>query len=203
KLRDNTLIILASDNGPEPGAGSAGAFRGHKGNLYEGGIREPLIVWGPGLVNKSVVGTTNSETVVAGIDYLPSVLAIAGLKPREGELLDGEALSQSLLGNARAQRSKPLFWIRPPDRPGPPRNPFPDLAVRDGNWKLLIDEDGAKPQLYDLFRDVGETTNLAAENPQVVERLKNMVLEWRKMLPVEPIRRATTGPQADVWDDPG
>ena len=46
KLRDNTLIIIASDNGPEPGAGSAGDFRGQKGNLYEGGVREPFIVWG-------------------------------------------------------------------------------------------------------------------------------------------------------------
>jgi uncharacterized sulfatase len=49
-LRENTLVIFASDNGPEPGAGTAGPFRGTKGQLYEGGIREPLIVWGPGLI---------------------------------------------------------------------------------------------------------------------------------------------------------
>src|SRR5213078_1267651 len=61
-LSTNTLIIVASDNGPEPGAGSSGIFRGHKGNLYEGGVREPLIVWGPGLLEKSAVGITNTES---------------------------------------------------------------------------------------------------------------------------------------------
>ena len=78
--------MIASDNGPEPGAGSAGPFRGHKGNLYEGGIREPLIVWGPGLVAKPTAGTTNDATVVAGVDFLPSVLALAGVKPPANEL---------------------------------------------------------------------------------------------------------------------
>ncbi len=56
-LRTNTLIVVASDNGPEPGAGSAGLLRGHKGMLYEGGSREPFIVWGPGLVKESACGT--------------------------------------------------------------------------------------------------------------------------------------------------
>ena len=154
-LRENTLIVIASDNGPEPGAGSAGPFRGHKGNLYEGGVREPLIVWGPGLLAKSAVGTTNSKTVVAGVDFLPSILAVAGSKPAPGQLLDGQDLSASLLGKEQAVRFRPLFWIRPPDRPGPANDPFPDLSVRDGDWKLLINEDGSKPQLYDLPKDIG------------------------------------------------
>jgi uncharacterized sulfatase len=189
-LRDNTLIVLASDNGPEPGAGSAGKFRGHKGNLYEGGIREPLIVWGPGLIAKQAAGTTNDTTVVAAVDFLPSLLKLTGAPQPEGATQDGEDLSASLLGKERAARTKPLFLLRPPDRPGPANDPFPDLAVRDGDWKLLIDEDGGRAQLYDLVNDAGEKSNLAARNPEVVERLKKMVLDWRASLPVE---RAAAG----------
>ena len=60
-LRTNTFLIISSDNGPEPGAGSAGPFRGHKGNLYEGGIREPFIVWAPGFLGPSARGTLNDQ----------------------------------------------------------------------------------------------------------------------------------------------
>ena len=133
KLRDNTLIVIASDNGPEPGAGSAGPFRAHKGNLYEGGVRELLITWGPGLLDRSTIGTTNKESVIAGVDFLPSMLAIAGQRPPLDEPLDGQDMSASLLGRERGKRTKPLFWIRPPDRPGPANDPFPDLSVRDGD----------------------------------------------------------------------
>jgi uncharacterized sulfatase len=202
KLRDNTLIVIASDNGPEPGAGSPGPFRGHKGNLYEGGIREPLIAWGPGLLDKTSPGTTNKTTVVAGVDFLPSILTIAGAHPAPGELTDGQDLSNSLLGREKATRTKPLFWLRPPDRPGPANDPFPDLAVREGDWKLLINEDGSTPQLYDLSNDLKEKNNLASNEPQVVERLKKRVLDWRKSLPVEHI---SVNPQArvDVQNDGG
>ena len=203
RLRDNTLIVVASDNGPEPGAGSAGPFRGHKGNLYEGGVREPLIVWGPGLLDRSAVGTTNDKTVVAGVDFLPSVLSIAGLRTAPGEVLDGQDMSPSLLGRQRARRTRPLFWLRPPDRPGPAQDPFPDLSVRDGDWKLLIDEDGGRPQLYDLSNDIGEKHNLAGHYPQIVERLKKMVLDWRQSLPLGQIPPKAQGPRVDLNDDAG
>jgi arylsulfatase A-like enzyme len=203
KLRDNTLIVIASDNGPEPGAGSAGPFRGHKGNLYEGGIREPLIVWSPGLLDRPAVGKTNETTVVAGVDVFPSVLAIAGLKPAAGEVVDGQDMSAALLGKERSVRSKPLFWLRPPDRPGPANDPFPDLAVRDGDWKLLINEDASKPQLYNLANDIAEATNLATQNPEVVERLKKMVLDWRKSMPAEHVSVEAQGPRVDVKNDAG
>jgi len=203
KLRDNTLIIVSSDNGPEPGAGSAGPFRGHKGNLYEGGIREPLVVWGPGLVDKRAEGTTNESTVVAGVDLLPSLLDLTGAKPAAGELMDGEDLSASLLGKEKQVRRRPLLWLRPPDRPGPADDPFPDLAVREGDWKLLVNEDGSKPQLYDLSNDIAEANNLAAREPQRVAQLKKMVLDWRKSLPVEKVAAKDQGPRVDVKNDGG
>ena len=185
-LRTNTLIIVASDNGPEPGAGSAGPFRGHKGNLYEGGVREPFIVWGPGLIAAAACGTVNDKTVVAGVDLLPSLARLAGVQPPATETFDGEDLSASFLGQARQTRAKPLFWVRPPDRPGDVRGAWPDLAMREGDWKLLLMEDGTGVELYNVVADPGETKNLAAQETKVVERLKSELLGWRKTLPIKP-----------------
>lgn len=182
-LRSNTLVLLSSDNGPEPGAGSAGIFRGHKGNLYEGGVREPFIVWGPGLVVEQARGTVNDTTVAAGVDLLLSIAKLAGSPLPAGAEFDGEDLSASFLGKARQKRSRPIFWVRPPDRPGPRQEPWPDLAVCDGDWKLLLMEDGTRPQLYDLSKDPGETRNLAREQPGLVERLSRELLAWRKSVP--------------------
>ena len=182
-LRTNTLIIVASDNGPEPGAGSAGSFRGHKGNLYEGGVREPFIVWGPGLLAEQAKGTVNDTTVIAGVDFLPSLATLAGLKLPVETKADGEDLSTSFLGKNQQKRSKPIFWNRPPDRPGPSDDPWPDLSMRDGNWKLLLMEDGSHPQLYDLAKDPNETRNLESEQPDVVKHLTNELLTWRKSVP--------------------
>jgi uncharacterized sulfatase len=182
-LRTNTLIIVASDNGPEPGAGSPGSFRGHKGNLYEGGVREPFIVWGPGLLAQRASGTVNEKTVVAGVDFLPSLATLAGLRLPSGVKSDGEDLSASFLGKKQQKRSEPIFWNRPPDRPGPPNDPWPDLSMREGDWKLLLMEDGSHAQLYDLAKDPNETRNLASEQPKLVERLSKKLLAWRNSLP--------------------
>ncbi len=168
KLRANTLILVASDNGPEPGAGTAGPFRGHKGNLYEGGIREPFIVWGPGFIPEQSHGMVNEKTVIAGVDLLPSVLRLAGVKLPANVPFDGQDLSDTLVGKTAALRSKPLFWVRPPDRPGPKNDRWPDLAVREGNWKLLVMRDGSGAQLYDLSKDPGEVQNLAKQHPNIV-----------------------------------
>jgi len=187
-LRTNTLVVIASDNGPEPGAGSAGIFRGHKGNLYEGGVREPFITWGPGLLADKARGTVNDKTVIAGVDLLPSLIDLAGVQLGDANL-DGEDTSPSMLGKTQQVRARPLFWIRPPDRPGDNRENWPDLSVRDGNFKLLTMEDGSGAQLYDLAPDPAEKHNIAAEHPEVVERLKKKLLDWRKSLPIEPLTR--------------
>ena len=182
KLRANTLIIFASDNGPEKGAGLAGPLRGTKSELYEGGIREPLIVWGPGLIPAARQGTINNTAVISGVDFLPSILKLAGVK--EIPQVDGTDLSATFIGQSAAGRTQPLFWKRPPDRPGTPDDPLPDFAVRDGNWKLLVQEDGSRPQLYNLAKDEGEANNLAAQETQLVQRLTKAVLDWNRTLPV-------------------
>jgi arylsulfatase A-like enzyme len=182
-LRTNTLIIVASDNGPEPGAGSAGAFRGEKGNLYEGGVREPFLTWGPGLLEAQAEGTVNEKTVVGGVDILPSLVKIAELGLPAGIDFDGEDLSQSMLGKAQQKRAKALMWVRPPDRPGPPDRRFPDCSIREGDWKLLMMRDGGHPQLYDLSRDAPEAHNMASEQPEVVRRLSEKLTAWSETLP--------------------
>jgi arylsulfatase A-like enzyme len=183
-LRDNTLILLCSDNGHEPGAGSAGPLRGHKAVLYEGGVRSPMIAWGPGLIDRAKTGSTNDETVLSVMDLVPSLLAVAGMGPDASTKFDGENLSAVLVGKENASRRAPLFWRRPPDRKSAyGAGPLPDLAVRDGEWKLLCEFDGTKPELYHMTTDRGEITNLAAQHPEVVARLTQAVLAWNESMP--------------------
>ncbi len=186
KLRDNTLILVCSDNGPEPGAGSAGPFRGSKTTVYEGGTRSPLVVWGPGLMEKSAVGTNNQTSVFAAFDLVPSMLSLANVAIPDGVRFDGENVAPVLLGKSTASRSAPIYWRRPPDR----KNwlphfaePQPDLAVRDGDWKFLCEYDGSKPRLYNVTTDQAESLNLAAQNPDVVSRLTAAVEAWHSSVP--------------------
>jgi uncharacterized sulfatase len=182
-LRRSTLVLVCSDNGPEPGAGSAGRLRGVKGTLYEGGVRSPLVVWGPGLIPAKKTGRMENGCWFAAIDLVPALLAVAGVEPPEKVDFDGEDLSATLLGKSAVSRSAPLCFRRPPDRPGAHAENLPDLAIRDGPWKLLCEYDGSRPQLYDLAQDHAEATNLADRHPDVVRRLTAAVLAWHRSLP--------------------
>jgi arylsulfatase A-like enzyme len=185
-LRDNTLILICSDNGPEPGAGSAGPLRGSKGTLYEGGIRSPLVVWGPGLVERGKAGTRNETSVFAAFDLAPSLLALANVARPVDVAFDGENIAPVLLGKSTASRSAPLHWRRPPDRKTMMGSePLPDLAVREGSWKLLCEYEGNKPQLYNLASDPAETANLAGQHPDIVSRLTKAALTWHQSLPAD------------------
>lgn len=185
ELRDNTLLLICSDNGPEPGAGSAGPFRGSKTTLYEGGTRSSLVVWGPGLINEARAGSVNTQSVFAAFDLAPSLLSIVGVEAKEAAF-DGENIAPALLGQNEVSRRAPIFWRRPPDRktvsPALPER-LPDLAIREGSWKFLCDYDGSKPQLYDLTYDRSEVTNLAAKNPEIVDRMRHAVMSWHQSLP--------------------
>ena len=183
-LRENTLILICSDNGPDAGGGSAGPFRGTKATLYEGGVRSPLIAWGPGLIAQDKAGTWNESSVFSAIDLVPSLLAIAGVSLPSDIELDGENLAAVLLGKSDESRRAAIFWRRPPDRKSfAGKGPYPDLAVREGDWKLLCEYDGSRPELYNLASDPGETTNLAAKQPDLVNRLREAVLHWQSSLP--------------------
>ena len=183
QLRDNTLILVMSDNGHEEGAGSSDPLRGAKTWLYEGGIRSPLIVWGPGFVSEKVAGTINEQSVLCALDVNRSLYTFAGIAAAQPQGLDGEDVMPTLLGQSKKGRKAPIFWRRPPDRPGRADEDNPDLAVRDGKWKYLVNYDGGQPQLYDLNADPSESQNLAETNPDVVRRLHVAVTNWNRELP--------------------
>ena len=184
-LERDTMVIFASDNGPEPSFERlrGGGLRGMKWSLYEGGIREPLLVRWPGHVP---AGKTDATTVLASIDLYPTLCALAGVAlPRELHL-DGLDTSPAFLGTP-LQRGKPLLWEygRQADYlfPSEPGARSPNLAIRYGTWKLLLNADATGAELYDLATDSNETKNLAEAMPEVTKQLRMLVLDWRKSLP--------------------
>jgi len=180
-LRENTLVLICSDNGPERGAGSAGPFRGFKTHLYEGGIRSSLIAWGPGLLKKK--NHVDSKTVFTAIDLVPTLLKLTGVPAPKGTKYDGEALPGAVLGEG-GSRKAPIFFRRPPDRDAfYGDNDLPDLAIREGNWKLLCEYDGSEPELYDLFYDPGEQESMANKHPDIVERMGKKLIDWHRSMP--------------------
>ncbi|MBX7206735.1 MAG: sulfatase-like hydrolase/transferase [Verrucomicrobiaceae bacterium] len=185
-LRDNTLLLFCSDNGPEPSGGSHGPFRGWKTTIYEGGTRSPLIAWAPGLMEKGRAGTRNETSVFAAFDLVPSMLTIAGVKKPSGVSFDGEDLAPVLLGRGTASRQAPVFWRRPPDRKNwlpHIAESQPDLSVREGRWKLLCEYDGLNASLYDMEADRGERHDCASDHPEVVARLKQAAMSWHQSMP--------------------
>lgn len=193
-VRTNTLVLICSDNGPELGAGQAGPFRGYKTQLYEGGVRSSLISWGPGL--KVAAGRVDRESVFSAIDLAPTVLDLCGVTHPDGVTFDGESLPQTLLGRG-GSRQAAIMFRRPPDR-----NAFygdedlPDLAIRHEQWKLLCEYDGTDVELFDVSTDRGETVSVAADHPDVVQRLKAELLQWHASMPPDngetyrrPVRR--------------
>jgi uncharacterized sulfatase len=199
-LRDNTIIIVCSDNGQEPGAGSSGPLRGAKGSLFEGGVRSPLIVWAPGFMDKERIGKTNETAVLAATDLTPSLLSLAGVSAPEGVVFDGGNVAATLLGKSAAPRAAPIYWRRPPDRKSMPavsKEPIPDLAVRDSEWKLLCDYDGSRPQLYKMPGDAGEANNLAAKEPETVARLTKAVRAWHESMPPDRGRQLGMKPEPE------
>ena len=193
KMDANTIVIVAGDNGPEPSfeRRRTGGMRGMKWSLYEGGIRTPLIVRWPGVVPVAV----NDTTVVSAVDFFPTLCALAGVTAPSGVKFDGEDLSAVWKGGKQA-RTTALLWEygrKPPTEglgkirafpyPNEPDAKSPNVAIRDGDWKLLINADGTGAELYHLATDRNEARNLAAEKPDIAKRLTDAALMWRKSLP--------------------
>jgi arylsulfatase A-like enzyme len=183
-LHERTVIIFSSDNGPMPAFGGlrTGGLRGSKISLYEGGIREPLIALWPGRIP---AGKVDERTVFSAVDLFPAFCALAKVALPKDFPGDGQDLSKAFFGESVA-RKRPLFWeygrnesFGYPDG----RDRSPNVAVRERNWKLLINADGAGAELYDLARDEKENMNVAQANPQLTRRLSDRALAWRKSLP--------------------
>jgi arylsulfatase A-like enzyme len=189
-LRENTIVIFTSDNGglstSEGWPTSNLPLRGGKGWMYEGGIREPLIVRWPGVAQPGSV----IATPVSSPDYFPTLLEAAGAKPTPGQRLDGVSLVPILRGQSTPERA--LFWHYPHygNQGG-----APSAAVRRGPWKLIQWFEGDRVELFHLGNDLAETTDLAAREPARVAALKAELAAWQRDVGAKfPIPNATYDP---------
>ena len=194
-LTNDTLIFFSSDNGPEDyrignaanaGVGSAGPLRARKRSMYEGGIRTFGLVRWPG---KVPAGRVEEHAVVGGVDFLPTIAALAGVKVPANLAADGEDLSALWLGGAATPRRSPLHWewISGVQGPQDGYQP-PPLCVRDGDWKLFVDHAGKNAQLFNIPKDPGEHHDVATQHPDVVKTLTEKALAWNKTLPASTAR---------------
>lgn len=177
--RKETLIIYSSDNGgqrqwpapvreyngryaPHTTLGNNAPLRGWKGDLYEGGIRVPCFVNWPGVLGPGKVVDSPTHTV----DWAATLLRLAGGQPDAAWDLEGVDLWPMLTGEETQPRPRTLYW-RTPQR----------MALRRGNWKLIVNRQFENPELFDLGLDPHEETDLAAAQPERVQQLLGLLKE--------------------------
>jgi arylsulfatase A-like enzyme len=168
----DTLVIFTSDNGGFAGVSDCRPLRESKGHLYEGGIRVPMIVRWPGKVR---AGTLCEEPVVS-MDFYPTFLEIAGLKP-SGKPIDGESLLPLFRQTGKLKRKAIYFHF--PNYAWHMGNRLAG-AVREGKWKMIRNYDDGSLELYDLHKDLSEKKNLAKKSPKVAKRLNQKLSSWLK-----------------------
>jgi arylsulfatase A-like enzyme len=182
KIDDSTIVFFSSDNGPHKEGGvdptffqSSGPLRGIKRDLYEGGIRVPLIVRWPQRIK---AGQVNSEPW-AFWDFLPTAAALgeAGTAPK----IDGISMLPTLLGQTSTNRHESLYWE------------FHERgfqqAMRVGNWKAVRPQADEPLELYDLKTDLGEKKNVARAHPQVVAKMEQLIKDAQTETPEWPIKK--------------
>lgn len=198
-LSDNTLVVFFSDNGGLIGrfdqipllaqskqmvyqdsplkyiASSNAPLRAEKGTVYEGGIREPLIIKWPGKIE----GGSVSEALVTSVDFYPTLLEITGMEKPEGQVLDGKSLLPVLLEN-NYDPDRAIFWHYPVYH-----HDVPAGAVRKGDWKLIENLVSGKVSLYNLQADISESMDLAELFPEKTTELKTLLQNWQKEIKAE------------------
>ena len=165
-LDENTIVMFTSDNGPHAEGGcnprfnnSSGPLRGFKRDLHDGGIRVPLIVRWPGRI--SPAGTTGH--ISAFWDLMPTACDLADIESPAG--IDGISYLPTLLGKQDKQaQHEYLYWEY-----------YSRRAIRVGKWKAHGNANNKNFELYNLEKDLGESKNIAAENPQIAERMKKIM----------------------------
>jgi arylsulfatase A-like enzyme len=164
KLDGKTLVIFMSDNGAEP-PGSNEPLSGGKHGYKEGGVRVPWVARLPGVIPANAV----RDDVVHAIDFLPTMLAAAGVRPPADLKLDGNNVWAAFTGDAPAGE-RTIY--------------FSDRGMRRGNWKLL------NGQLFDLAVDPQEKDDVAAKRPDVRDRLAAESQRWAELVGIVPVRPA-------------
>jgi len=170
-LDNNTLVIFSSDNGPhlEGGADpdffdSNGPLRGYKRDLYEGGIREPMLVRWPGKIQPG----TRTDFVSAFWDFLPTICDILHVNVPKN--CDGISMLPTLLGHPEQQKQHDyLYWEF--------HENIDKQAIRQGKWKAVRFGVNGPIELYDLNADLSETHDIAADHPEIIEKMKQLFTE--------------------------
>ena len=168
-LREETLLVFTSDNGGTPQF--TPPLRGSKGQLYEGGIRVPMVVSWPGRVSPG-----STAIPVATVDLYPTLLDLCRAEAPAGQLLDGTSLAGLLAGKVTLERER-LFW----HFPCYVGKATPSSAVREGDWKLVeFFEDGGHVELFNLHDDPHEQNDLAAVERQRADALTKTLHVWQE-----------------------
>lgn len=191
RIADDTVLLITSDNGGQSRPANA-PLRGGKGELYEGGIRVPLVAWG----GRRLVGSGRSDdTVTSTIDLLPTALDLAGGSRPRG--VDGISIASALRGLGRPVRRDAMFWVYP-HHIGQTR---PQAAVRQGRHKVVLHLREQRAELYDLAADPGETHDIGAQQPRVRERLRRLLEDHLDELDLYPGAPSSSAPEfAETFD---
>lgn len=175
-LEKRTIVIFVSDNGGLerevggwPGTTNA-PLRNEKGTLYEGGVRVPLIVRWPGVTSARSV----CDAVGMTVDFYPTLLEAAGVKPKAGYVLDGISLSPVLHDPAAKLAREAIYWHYPHYH-----HSRPSGAVRAGDFKAIEFFDTGEVELYNLKDDLSESKNLAKQKPEKAAELHAKLQAWR------------------------
>lgn len=181
-VADNSIVLFYSDNGGHGGVTSMIPLQGSKGMLYEGGVRVPLTVKWPGVVEPD----SRCDVPVIGVDLYPTFLEMTGTTPPADTTLDGESLVPLLQQSGELQREA-IYWHFPAylqgytERHGAFRT-TPAGSIRKGDYKLIEFFEDGKLELYNLADDIGEEHNLADELPDTVTQLHKQMIAWRTQL---------------------
>ncbi|NLL84751.1 MAG: sulfatase [Lentisphaerae bacterium] len=173
-LAKNTIVIFTSDNGglatSEGSPTSNLPLAEGKGWMYDGGVREPLIVRWPGVTNPDSL----CHTITTGTDIYPTLLDAAGLPARPEQHLDGCSILPALRGDTSVDRG-PIYWHYPHygNQGGTPA-----AAIRHGNWKLILWFEHNRTELYNLADDISECNNLASIHPEIVATMSDQLHVW-------------------------
>lgn len=188
QLAENTVVIFTSDNGGVGGYAREGInkrssditdnapLRSGKGSLYEGGIRDPLIVRWPGVAKPG----SQCDVPTIHVDVYPTLLEIAAA-PRPEHVLDGESLAP-LFRDADARMKRDAIFQHFPGYLGAGPGQWratPVSLIHSGDWKLMEFLEDGRLELYNLREDIGETKNLAQQMPEKAEELRNRLVAWR------------------------
>jgi uncharacterized sulfatase len=162
----DTLLYVASSNTP---------LRAEKGTVYEGGIREPMIVQWPG----KITGGQVSDAIISSVDFFPTFAGLAGMELPATQVFDGESFLNILAGGAY-DRDRAIFWHYPVYH-----HDSPASVIRTGDWKLIHYLHNDTRFLYNLADDIGETTDLSRQHPEKTDELYGLLVDWREEVKAE------------------